>query len=134
MAFKPYAYGTGNSDGYEYFAVPVGFTPKLGQTLGMKDGELGTAAVADMPKYICMTEVKNGSPEELAAIRVKETTRFATTFAEDGSAVNVGDRLQITTDGMEVNATTGGVFEVVEIKSPEVGGEVIGRFVKGGNA
>lgn len=134
MGFIPYAYGTGASDAYEYHAISD-MPAKVGKAMNMSAGVLVAATGATKPTYICMTEKDNaGEGDTVAVIRVKASTRFVGTLSQDGSTIEVGDKLQISEDGMEVTAVTGGCFEVVEIKGTNVGDEVIGRFVEGGAA
>lgn len=134
MGFIPYAYGTGASDAYEYH--PINTTGAyIGKAMYMDGGMLAGAADEDKPTYVCMTNKADAAKGDIvAAIRVKPTTRFVTTFAANGATVKVGDKLQISVDGTQVTATTGGCFEVVEIKGTNIGDEVIGRFVEGGAA
>lgn len=130
MGFIPYAYGTGASDAYEYHAISD-MAAKLGMAMNMSAGLLVAATGATKPTYICMTEKANtGEGDTVAVIRVKESTRFITTLSQDGDTIEVGDKLQISEDGMAVTAVTSGCFEVVEIRGTDAGDEVIGRFVE----
>ena len=132
--FIPYSYDGGVSDSWEYLPISD-MTAKVGKAMTIGAGALTQATGAEMPTYICMTNKENMEEGDIVAvIRVNERTRFATTLSEDGSVIEVGDKLQISADGLEVTATTGGFFEVTEIRGTNVGDEVIGRFVEGGAA
>lgn len=132
--FIPYSYDGGVSDSWEYLPISD-MLVKVGAAMVMSGGVLETAIGEEMPTYICMTNKENAVEGDIVAvIRVNERTRFATTLSVDGSAINVGDKLQIAADGLEVTATTGGCFEVTEIRGTNKGDEVIGRFVEGGAA
>lgn len=132
--FIPYSYDGGVSDSWEY--LPISDMPaQVGKAMVMSGGVLTQATGAEMPTYICMTNKEDTEEGDIVAvIRVNERTRFATTLSADGSAIEVGDKLQISTDGLEVTANTGGCFEITEIRGTNKGDEVIGRFVEGGAA
>lgn len=134
MGFIPYAYGTGTSDAYEYFTTSALGEVKLGTAMMVNQGEPEVVSGTEKPTYIAMKQGTFQSGDEIALIRIKPTTRFVTTFAANGAAVNLGDKLQISADGTQVTAATGGCFEVVEIRGTNIGDEVIGRFVEGGAA
>lgn len=132
--FIPYSYDGGVSDSWEYLPISD-MTVKVGTAMVLDEGLLTTAIGEEMPIYICMTNKENAVEGDIVAvIRVNERTRFATTLSADGSAINVGDKLQISADGLEVTAATGGCFEISEIRGSNKGDEVIGRFVEGGAA
>lgn len=132
--FIPYSYDGGVSDSWEY--LPISDMPaKVGMAMVMAGGVLEMAIGSAMPTYICMTNKENtGEGDIVAVIRVNERTRFVTTLSANGNAIEVGDKLQISADGLEVTAVTGGCFEVTEIRGTNAGDEVIGRFVEGGAA
>ena len=134
MGFIPYAYGTGASDAYEYFTTSALGEVKIGTAMMVNQGEPEVVSGTEKPTYIAMKQGTFQSGDEIALIRIKPTTRFVTTFSANGAAVNLGDKLQISADGTQVTATTGGCFEVVEIRGTNIGDEVIGRFVEGGAA
>lgn len=106
-------------------------TPKVGQALVMKNGNLAICGATEKPTYICMTErkapVKEG--EMIPVIRTNDEIIFATTNQADFAAVKLGEKVTLHTDGMQVTATkASGVAEVVYIGGNAVGSEIHVRF------
>ena len=124
MAFLPYSIDDGRVSANEY--IPAGaITPAVGMALVVEGGAAAIAAGEDKPQYICVTKNEG---EEIAAIRVQDDMIFETTAAAAFTSVKVGDKVNITADGLEVNATTGGAAEVVAIEGTEIGAKIRVRF------
>lgn len=126
--FQLQSVSDGHVPPFEYH-VCGSITPKLGMALSVSGGKLVTAAGSAKPKYISMLE-SGGSKdgEVIPVIRVEEGILFAVPSAGSFSAVQPGDKVMISADGLTVTAATGGVAEVVAFESAEAGGEITVRF------
>lgn len=109
---------------WEYYEPANGVTYKVGLALD-EAMEIATAA----PAYICMTN-NNEEGKLIPVVRVQHDVIFETTASEAMSSVNIGDKVGITADGLEVNASASadGVAEVVFKEGDEVGDKVRVRF------
>ena len=129
MAFFTHNYADGKVPANEYIAAGA-FTPKVGLALVVEDGAATIATGAVKPTHICMTE-RDEAVEAGTIIpafycgggMILETEAQA---AFDG--VSVGDKVQISADGLLVTATTGGAAEVVYIDGTEAGAKIRVRF------
>ncbi len=104
--------------------------PKIGMAMAMADGLLEVANGATAPTYICMTKRDEAckAGELIPVIRVQHNTVFATTFANNDEGVELGFKLQISADGLQVTTTVGGPAEVVGYEGTDEGDTVYVRF------
>lgn len=105
--------------------------PEVGKAMTVTGGNLAVASGTTKPTYICMRHEDNavtaGTP--VPVMRIRDDMIFETTFSVAATSVKIGDKLTLSTDGMQVTATTeGGVAEVVEIIENTAGGHVRVRF------
>lgn len=130
MAFLTYQNQGGIVPGLEY--LPAGaITPKIGMTLVMTNGNLAVCGATTRPQYICMTSADEAltAGTVIPVFRVLEDMLFATTWSAAASAVNAGNKVTLSSDGLEVTATTtSGVAEVVSMDGTAVGDTVYVRF------
>lgn len=130
MAFKIHTTDDGRVPGIEY--LPAGaITPKVGTALTVSAGKLAVASGTTAPSYISMCERETActAGELIPVIRVGKDMILETTLSADGSAVSIGDKVTLHTDGMKVTATkTGGVAELVYMDAPDVGAMCRVRF------
>ena len=95
------------------------------------NGNLAVASGTTKPTYICMRSEKNavsaGTP--IPVMRIRDDIIFETTFSAAATAIKEGDKVTLSTDGMQVTATTAdGVAEIVKIFDSAAGGRVLVRF------
>jgi len=123
MSFVHIKSDTGAVPPWEYKPADAG-TYQVGQLLGVTDGVLTALAVFDeTPPYLCMREDTIEAGTILPVTRVSDDYVYETTLA-DGSEPEIGDKLQITADGLQAEEGDG-TFEVVLID----GDRVHGRWV-----
>lgn len=82
-------------------------------------------------RNICATAAESAlkAGTIIPVFRVLEGMLFATTWSAAASAVNAGDLVTLSADGMQVTATTtSGVAEVVSMDGTAVGDTVYVRF------
>lgn len=128
--FVPIKNDNGYNEPFEY--LPAGaITPKYGMALKQASGLLAKASGTDVPTYICMMESADAvaSGTVIPVIRVQNEIIFETVFSAAASAVNLGDKVTIATDGLRVTATTAsGVAEVIAVEGTATGSKVRVRF------
>ena len=105
--------------------------PEVGKAMTVTGGKLAVASGTTKPTYICMrheaSTVAAGTP--VPVMRIRDDMIFETTFSVAATSIKIGDKLTLSTDGMQVTATTtDGVAEVVEIIENTAGGHVRVRF------
>lgn len=130
MGFKIYQTDDGRTGPLEH--LPCGaIIPKMGMALAMTGGKLALASGAVRPQYISMREQKSPCEDGdvIPVVRVGSDIIFETTAAAAMTAVKLGDKVTIHTDGMQVTATkTDGVAEVVYLEDTAAGSRVHVRF------
>lgn len=99
----------------------------------LKIGSAGTATKAsgtDAPQYVChQINGKAAEGDLLQVVRIQKNHKYKTTLAAAGTALVVGQKVTIHTDGAQATATTtGGVLEIVEMMGTTVGSEIIVRI------
>lgn len=130
MAFLFHTINGRLSAGTEYLEAGA-ITPRVGLALTLTGGKLAPASGAVKPSYICLREsdeaVKAG--EIIPVARVMDDTVFETTASAALTSINVGDRVTLSADGMQITATkTDGVAEIVEMDGTAAGDRVRVRF------
>lgn len=129
MAIKYWKIDDGRVPPHEY--LPAGaITPKWGMTLVMEGGELVLASGADMPEYLSMCEYSAAVPAGtlIPVTRIDDDMIYLAPLSAAGTALKIGDRVTIASDGLQVTATTGGMAEIVGIHGTAVGDEIEIRF------
>lgn len=136
MAFMIQQVDGGRVPGIEY--LPCGaITPKVGMALIQSGGNLAIATGTNVPTYVSMVERETActSGDIIPVMRVLPDMTFETTFQAAATAVNLGDKVTLYTDGLQVTATkTSGVAEVVDMDGTAVGDKVRVRFPGGAAA
>ena len=98
----------------------------LGELLKLSAGKLVKSGATEMPQYVAESGNRDGF---VTVKRIYEDEIYETVLAADGASLKIGDKVTIHTDGLKATATTtSGVFEIVEIVDPAVGGAVRGLF------
>lgn len=120
----------GRNPPHEYLAAAASLTPKAGMALKLNEGKLETATAADEVAYIsmCEREAACADGELIPVIRAGHDIIFETTAQAALSSVNVGDKVQLHTDGMQVTATKNGAAEIVYKDGDKAGDMVRVRF------
>jgi hypothetical protein len=131
MAFLIHAIDGRPDAAIEYH--PAGtITPQIGMMLTMNSsGQLTAATGSTKPTYMSMCERKTActAGELIPVVRVLPDTRFATTFSVAASSVKPGQKVTISSDGMQVTATTSdGVAEIVDMDDTAAGSACRVRF------
>lgn len=116
--------------GTEYLPCDA-ITPKVGLALSVKDGKLAVASGTTKPTYICLRHedaaVTAGTVIPVA--RVLPDTIFETTASASLASVNVGAKVTVSADGLQVTGTTeGGTAEIVSMDGTAAGSVVRVRF------
>ena len=128
--FIPRRVEDGHVPAFEY--LPAGaITPKVGMALTQSGGLLAAAAGATKPKYICMCEKDSAvaAGDLLPVIRVTADIAFRTTCSEAFTDRKPGDKVTLSSDGLQVTATTtSGVATVTEIEGTASGSGVVVCF------
>lgn len=111
----------------EEYEITASEAVVLGEALVLTSGKLTKCGATATPEFIAVGE---GTGVVIPVIRVMEDDTFETTFADDGSAIVVGDKVTLHTDGLQVTGTkTSGVFTVTEkIGDGTAGTKVQGMF------
>lgn len=130
MSFKVHSTDDGRVPGIEY--LPCGaITPKVGMALTQTGGNLAIASGSVKPTYIsmCERETACAAGDIIPVMRVQPDMIFETEWSAAATAVKLGNKVTLATDGLKVTATTtDGVAEVVGIDGTAVGGTVRVRF------
>lgn len=129
MGFMIHSTDDGRTPATEY--LPAGaITPRVGMALKQTGGLLVSAVGTDAPSYICLTEraAACAAGEEIPVARVSGDIIFETAFTADADAVQLGDKVTVSADGLGVTATTGGPAEVVYMDGTENGSMCRVRF------
>lgn len=130
MAFLIQQVDGGRVPGIEY--LPCGaITPKVGMALIQSGGNLAIASGTTAPTYVSMIEKEAACAEGdiIPVMRVLPDMMFETTFQAAATGVNLGDKVTLHTDGLQITATkTGGVAEVVGMDGTAAGDKVRVRF------
>lgn len=130
MGFTPAYINQGHMQGWQY--LPAGaITPKVGLALTQSSGLLAVAASTTRPTYLCMMEsdAAVASGTKIPVIPVDNTALYDTTNSASFASINVGDKVTITSGGLQVTATKdSGVAEVVYIDGTAVGSRITVKF------
>ena len=116
MAFLIHKIDDNRVCGIEY--LPAGaITPKAGMALYQASGNLALASGTNKPTYISMVEKDAAltAGDIIPVIRVNPDIVFETTLAASGTSLNLGSKVTLHTDGLQVTATTtSGVAEIID--------------------
>ena len=130
--FIPHSNSDGRVQPWEYLPATGSTKPDIGLALVLSSGKLAKASGTTKPTYICMREEAAAVPAGtlIPVLRVEPDQIFECVNQASLSGVNIGQKVTIHTDGLQVTATTtSGVATIVE--KPEgstVGGRTLVRF------
>ena len=128
--FKIYSVDDGRNVPIEYLPAAA-ITPKMGLALTQTGGQLAVASGTTAPSYICMCERAEAceAGEIIPVLRVGRDIIWETTAQAAMTSINLGDKVTLHTDGLQVTATTtSGVAEVVYKDGDTAGSMVRVRF------
>lgn len=113
---------------FEYMITTDNEAISLGEALVLSSGALTACGATATPEFIAMKAVTDEST--IPVVRVMEDDVFETTFAADGSSLNVGESVTIHSDSLQVTATkTSGVFKITKFMGDGTSGtSVRGMF------
>lgn len=101
----------------------------VGEALKLSGGAVTKCGATDTPLYICGQELTAAAGDSVRCWRVPGTMTFETTLAAAGTALKIGDKVTLHTDGAQVTATTAsGVAEIVRMDGTAAGSPVTVRF------
>ena len=126
----PYSYDKAKPDHFEYKPVTGSLSIKVGTALAFSGGKLAIATGTTKPEYISMTEIASTTDgEDISVIRVSDDTVYETELAVASSAIALGAKYTLDTNGEKITATTNnGVAEVVAFEGKAAGDKVRVRF------
>ena len=130
MAFKIYSTDDNRVPGIEYLPASA-ITPKVGMALTQTTGQLALATGETAPTYISMCEKDSEctAGDIIPVIRVGKDIILETAFADAATSIELGDKVTLHTDGLQVTATTtNGVAEVVYMDGTASGSMCRVRF------
>ena len=90
----------------------------------------GKLVASTAPEYLTL-EPCAASEERCLVHKIKKDELYSTILSADGSALNVGDAVTITSSGYATATTTSGIFKIEEFKdsTKASGSVVVGRFI-----
>ena len=129
MAFKLYQMDTGITPPIDYVPATEGEAFTVGEALVMKAGAASKCGATTKPTFVCVGPAENGN---VTVMRVQDYMVFGTTLSAapaEGTTIKPGDKLTLSTEAMQVTATTtSGVATVVAIEGQTVDSVVHVRF------
>lgn len=118
---------TGLSAPFEYLPGTDEETIVAGEALVLAAGKLTKCGVTAAPTYVSVGPVN--ADGIVPVVKVQPYIEFATTLSAAGTALNLGDKVTLSDDGLQVTATTtSGVATITRIDDTAVGGAVCVRF------
>ncbi len=115
---------------WEYLPASA-ITPKVGLALYQTGGNLAVASGTTKPTYISMREEETPltTGDLIPVVRVQPDVVFETTLSAAAEGLQVGQKVTIAGDGLQVTGTTtSGVAEVIGFEGTEAGDRVRVRF------
>lgn len=109
-----------------YMTAKASETYAVGEALKLADGAVTLCSGTTKPSHICVGAAgENGVP----CVEVQDYMEFETTLAAAGTALKVGSKVTIYTNGLQVTATTeSGVAEITGMSGTAVGDNVTVKF------
>lgn len=121
---------TGGATTLEYQPAAA-ITPKVGLALAWSSGKLAVCGATAKPDYICMTDAAAAvtAGTLIPVIPVNCHIVFGVPAQAAMTSVNLGDKVTLHTDGLQVTATkTAGVAQIVDRDGTAVGDLQYVRF------
>lgn len=113
--FIPYKIGGDEMTALEHKLTAASGTYHIGELLYFSSGKLTKASGTTKPEYICMQEKVLASDDILVCTVVRPDILYQTTNSAALNGIAVGNKVTVSSDGMQVTATTNsGIAEIVE--------------------
>lgn len=129
--FKISKRAIGTQPPIEYVEPTASEAFSMGEVLVLTSGKATKAGATATPEFVCQktyTAPASGA-EKIPVIRITEDMEFETKAQAELTSVNVGDKVTLHTDGLQVTATTtSGVFMITEEHGTAAGSTVRGMF------
>lgn len=127
--FTIHSHDTGAVLPWEYLPAQAG-TYKAGQLLETSTGQLAPIAAVSKttPGYLCMADITVVAGGMLPVTRIQRDVIYETQLSADGVAA-VGEKLEVSAGGLQVDANAQGTFELVYAEDGVAGSTVRGRFI-----
>ena len=127
MSFKRSSMDVGLTPPIEYLPGKADEAIVLGEALTLADGALTRCAATTKPDYIAVGPVND---EGIVPVnKVQDYMTFEAELTAAGDALQIGNKVTISDDGMNVTATTdAGVATIVAINGTAIGDTVEVRF------
>jgi hypothetical protein len=104
-----------SSQPMEYLPMKAGVSYKVGCGVVLSSGVAELATGTTAPTHVCVTETTGVTGGFLQAFRVLKDMTFLCDLTADGTSLQIGDKVTIATDAINVTATkTDGVAEIVD--------------------
>lgn len=129
--FIPYSNNDGRKQPWEYLPCTGSTKPDIGLALVLSSGKLAKAGGTTKPTYICMMEAPAALAEGtiIPVIAVQSDQIFECTNSASLSGVNIGQKVTLNSDGLQVTGTTtSGVAEIVDKDGDAAGSRVLIKF------
>lgn len=111
----------------EYLEVTASEAVEMGEALVLSSGKLTKCGATVAPQFIAMGSVAaDAAKRTLAVCRVEKNQVYEVPVTAAPTSLNVGDKVTIHTDGLQVTATTtSGVVTIVDINGAAVAGDKV---------
>lgn len=104
-------------------------TFKVGETLKLTStGTITKCSGTDAPVYVCLADyvAPSSNASAIPVVEINPGQIYRVPLQAAGTALKVGEKVTIHTDGLQVTATTtNGVAEIVKIEGTSVGDTVL---------
>ncbi len=115
----------------EYLLATDGEAIEMGEALVLADGKVTKCGATAAPTYIAMGSIAaNDTKRSVAVCRVEKNQVYEVPVTAAPTALKVGDKVTLHTDGLQVTATTtSGVVTIVDLNgAAAVGDKVVVRI------
>lgn len=114
---------------FEYLAGTSQESFSDGEALVLSSGLLTKCGATATPEFICVGAHTGDGASQIPVMRINETLEFETSLAAAGTSLNIGDKVTLHTDGLQVTATTtSGVFAISRLDGTASGSTCAGYF------
>lgn len=103
-----------------------------GEALKLASGKATKCTGAATPAYICQSKIEEATEDDVVLVSLVNPQQELETLLEaEGTALKIGDKVTVGTDGLSVTATTAdGVFLITNILGTAAGDKVRGYFMR----
>ena len=128
-------YRNQNGENFEkYVSLPTtaSETYTIGEALVLSSGKVTKCGATAVPTHIagCSYAAPASGMQPIPCIPIQKSFELITTAYADPSALNIGDKVTLHTDGLQVTATTtSGVAEIVnKLGAAAAGAQLVVKF------